>query len=221
MAKLEWDKTGERLFETGVSNCALYLMGEDGAYLPGVAWNGVSGIDENPSGAEASAVYADNTKYLNLYSLEEYKATIKAYTYPDEFAKCNGEAELLTGLHFGQQSRQTFGLVFKTNVGNDIVGSDYGYKLHIVYGLRAGTTSKSHNTINDSPEAEEMSWELSSTPINAEVNGVSYTNISTITIDSTAFADESGKSKLTALEDQLFGENPTLLLPAAVYAALK
>ena len=221
MAKLVWDTVGERLYETGVSNVALFVVSDTktGTYGNGVAWNGVTSIEESPSGAEANALYADNTKYLNLYSVEEFAASINAYMYPDEFAACNGEAALLSGaMLIGQQSRKKFGLVYKTKIGSDTDDS-FGYKLHILYGLKAGVTSRTHSTVNDSPEAEEMSWELSATPITATVNGVDYTNIYTIVVDSTA----ADTTKLKALEDIIYGTEsaePKLPLPAEVYAAL-
>ena len=204
--KLEWDKTGERLYETGVEQCALYVQSDSGTYPKGVAWNGISEIDENPSGAEESAVYADNMKYLSLYSAETMGGTINAYTYPDEFGECIGEAELATGAYIGQQTRKAFGLAYKTKIGNDVKADAYGYKLHLVYGARASVSEKTYNTINDSPEAMSLSWEYSTTPVN--VTGHKPTAI--LTIDST----KCDATKLAALETILYGsENADARLP--------
>ena len=195
--KLVWDNVGERFYETGVKNCALYLQNTDGSYPKGVAWNGISAINESPSGAEASPIYADDTKYLNLISNEELSASIEAYTYPDEFAECDGSAEIATGITIGQQPRKAFGLAYKTTLGNDIVGNEYGYKLHLLYGCKAAPSEKAYSTINDSPEAITFSWEISTTPVN--VKGFKPT--SNLTIDSSKVAPE----KLAALEAILFG----------------
>lgn len=204
--KLEWDKTGERLYETGVEQCALYVQSDTGTYPKGVAWNGISEIDENPSGAEESAVFADNMKYLSLYSAENMGGTINAYTYPDEFGECIGEAELTKGAYIGQQTRKAFGLAYKTKIGNDVKADAYGYKLHLVYGARASISEKTYNTINDSPEAMSLSWEYSTTPVN--VTGHNPTAI--ITIDST----KCDPTKLAALETILYGsENADARLP--------
>ena len=195
--KLVWDNVGERFYETGVKNCALYLQNTDGSYPKGVAWNGISAINESPSGAEASPIYADDTKYLNLISNEELSASIEAYTYPDEFAECDGSAEIATGITIGQQPRKAFGLAYKTTLGNDIVGNEYGYKLHLLYGCKAAPSEKAYSTINDSPEAITFSWEISTTPVN--VKGFKPT--SNLTIDSSKVDPE----KLAALEAVLFG----------------
>ena len=204
--KLEWDKTGERLYETGVEQCALYVQSDDGIYPKGVAWNGISEIDENPSGVEESAVFADNMKYLSLYSAENMGGTINAYTYPDEFGECIGEAELAKGAYIGQQTRKAFGLAYKTKIGNDVKADAYGYKLHLVYGARASVSEKTYNTINDSPEAMSLSWEYSTTPVN--VTGHKPTAI--LTIDST----KCDPTKLAALETILYGsENADARLP--------
>ena len=204
--KLEWDKTGERLYETGVEQCALYVQSDVGTYPKGVAWNGVSEIDENPSGAEESAVYADNMKYLSLYSAENMGGNINAYTYPDEFGECIGEAELAKGAYIGQQTRKAFGLAYKTKIGNDVKADAYGYKLHLVYGARASVSEKTYNTINDSPEAMSLSWEYSTTPVN--VTGHKPTAI--LIIDST----KCDPTKLAALETILYGsENADARLP--------
>lgn len=199
--KLVWDNVGERFYETGVKNCALYLQNTDGSYPKGVAWNGISAINESPSGAESSPIYADDTKYLNLISNEELSASIEAYTYPDEFAECDGSAEIATGITIGQQPRKAFGLAYKTTLGNDIVGNEYGYKLHLLYGCKAAPSEKAYSTINDSPEAITFSWEISTTPIN--VKGFKPT--SNLTIDSSKVAPE----KLAALETVLFGSEST------------
>lgn len=204
--KLEWDKTGERLYETGVEQCALYVQSDSGTYPKGVAWNGISEIDENPSGAEESAVFADNMKYLSLYSAENMGGNINAYTYPDEFGECIGEAELAKGAYIGQQTRKAFGLAYKTKIGNDVKADAYGYKLHLVYGARASVSEKTYNTINDSPEATSLSWEYRTTPVN--VTGHKPTAI--LTIDST----KCDPTKLAALETILYGsENADARLP--------
>lgn len=210
MAKLVWDKTGERFYETGVKNGALYVYDStQKKYGTGVAWNGLTAVTESPSGAEATALYADDIKYLNLLSTEEFGATIEAYTYPDEFAECDGSAELSNGVMIGQQKRKTFGLAYKTTLGNDTDGNDYGYKLHIIYGCLAAPSEKAYATINDSPEAITFSWEVTTTPV--EVTGHKPT--ASITIDST----KADKAKLTKLEAKLFGDDsegtPTLPLP--------
>lgn len=200
MAKIVWDKTGDHFYETGVKNCVLYIPTE-GVYSKGVAWNGITAITESPSGAEATALYADDIKYLNLYSVEEFGATIEAYTYPDEFAECDGSAELVAGVKIGQQARKPFGLCYRTTIGNDTDGNDHGYKLHIIYGAMASPSEKSYNTINDSPEAVTFSWELTTTPVN--VAGAKPT--ASITIDSTKVDDQ----KLAALEEVLYGKDGT------------
>lgn len=200
MAKLVWDKTGEHFYETGVKNCVLYLP-TAGVYSKGVAWNGITAITESPSGAEATPLYADDIKYLSLYSVEEFGATIEAYTYPDEFAECDGSAELVAGVTIGQQTRKTFGLCYRTSIGNDTDGNDHGYKLHIIYGAMASPSEKAYATINDSPEAITFSWELTTTPVN--VSGAKPT--ASITIDSTKVDAE----KLAALEEILYGKDGT------------
>lgn len=197
MAKITWDATGERLYETGVKNAVLYLLGESGTYDSGVAWNGLTAVTESPSGAEATALYADDIKYLSLYSTEEFGATIEAYTYPDEFAECDGSASLVEGVQVGQQDRKTFGLCYRTTLGNDVKGNDYGYKLHIIYGAKASPSEKAYATINDSPEAITFSWEVTTTPVSV----ADMKPTATIVIDST----KVDPSKLSALEDILYG----------------
>lgn len=200
MPKLVWDKTGERLYETGVKQCVLYLP-TNGVYNKGVAWNGITAVNENPSGAEATALYADDSKYLNLYSVEEFGATVEAYTYPDEFAECDGSAEIAKGVMVGQQTRKTFGLCYRTTIGNDVDGNDHGYKLHIIYGAMASPSEKAYSTINDSPEAMTFSWELTTTPVT--VTGKKPT--ASIVIDST----KCDPQKLAALEAILYGKDDT------------
>lgn len=204
MSRLTWDNTGERYYETGVKQGVLYPIQSDGKYSLGVAWNGLTAVTESPSGAEATALYADDIKYLNLISNEEFGATVEAYTYPDEFAECDGSASLADGIMLGQQKRKTFGLCYKTTVGNDVDGNDYGYKLHLIYGCLAAPSEKAYATINDSPEAITFSWEVSTTPVNV----AGFKPTSQITIDSTKIA-EGKKAKLTELEDILYGKNGT------------
>lgn len=200
MSKLKWDQTGERFYETGVKNGVLYIP-TGGVYSKGVAWNGLTAVTESPSGAEATPLYADDIKYLNLISTEEFGATVEAYTYPDEFAECDGSAELATGVYIGQQPRKTFGLCYKTTLGNDEDGNSYGYKLHLIYGAKAAPTEKAYATINDSPEAITFSWELTTTPV--EVTNAKPT--ASLTIDST----KVDPVKLAALEDILYGKDGT------------
>ena len=198
MPRLTWDATGERIYETGVRNGVLYVS-ENGAYPKGVAWNGLTAVTESPSGAEATALYADDIKYLNLISAEEFGATVEAYTYPDEFAQCNGEASLVEGVTIGQQPRKTFGMAYRTVVGNDTENENHGYKLHLIYGAVAAPSEKAYATINDSPEAITFSWELTTTPVS--VKGFKPT--ASLTIDST----KVDPVKLAALEDILYGKD--------------
>ena len=216
MSKLVWDQTGERYYETGVKNGVLYVQGEGGTYQNGVAWNGLTAVTESPSGAEPTTLYADDMKYLTLMSAEEFGATIEAYTYPIEFNQCNGEAEIATGVIVGQQDRKSFGLCYRTTVGNDVDGNAYGYKLHIIYGAKAAPSEKAYAAINDSPEAITFSWELTTTPINVE----GFKPTANITIDST----KVDASKLTALEAILYGsesENARLPLPGEIITLMK
>ena len=200
MAKLIWDVVGDRLYETGVRQGVLYPM-SNGTYPKGVAWNGLTAITESPSGAEPTPLYADDIKYLNLLSAEEYAATVEAYTYPDEFAECDGSATLASGVTIGQQPRKTFGLCYRTVLGNDTENDNHGYKLHIIYGAMAAPSEKAYASINDSPEAITFSWELSTTPVN--VTGFKPT--ASITIDSTKVAE----GKMAALEKVLYGDGDT------------
>ena len=201
MSKLIWDNTGERLYETGVDRGVLYPIQEGGLYTKGVVWNGLTAITESPSGAEATPLYADNIKYLNLVSAEDFGCTIEAYMYPDEFAECDGSAELATGVYAGQQDRKVFGLCYRTILGNDTDSNGHGYKLHLIYGCLASPSEKSYSTVNDSPEAITFSWEAKSTPVN--VSGFKPT--ASLTIDSTKVNAE----KLANLEKVLYGSEST------------
>ena len=208
MSKIVWDAVGEHTFETGVRNGVLYLKDAEGAYSNGVAWNGLTSVSESPEGAEPTDLYADDIKYLTLMSAENFKATIEAYTYPDEFEECDGSATIANGVVIGQQTRKPFGLCYRTAIGNDTDGNEHGYKLHIIYGCQASPSEKQYSTINDSPEAVTFSWEVNTTPVN--VNGKKPT--ATLIIDST----KADKAKLTALEAILYGseqDEPRLPLP--------
>lgn len=200
VGRLVWDKTGERFYETGVDRGVLYPMGTGGNYAAGVAWNGLTAVTESPSGAEATAIYADNIKYLSLMSAEEFGATIEAYTYPEEFAQCDGSASIATGVTIGQQARKTFGLCYRTVLGNDVDGNDHGYKLHIIYGAMASPSEKGYATINDSPEAITFSWEVTTTPVNV----AGFKPTACITIDST----KANPTDLATLEEILYGKDP-------------
>lgn len=201
MAKLEWDKVGEHFYETGVDHAVLYLRDTAGKYTKGYAWSGVTSISESPSGAEASAQYADNQKYLTLISAEEFGMTIEAFTFPSEFDECNGEVEAAEGVRIGQQKRSTFGLSYRTKVGNDVDGQDKHYKLHLVYGCTASPSERAYATVNESPEAMTFSWEISTNPEN--VTGQKPTSL--ITIDSR----EADPEKLKQLETMLYGGDDT------------
>lgn len=214
--RLVWDKPGERLYETGVDRGVLYPIQDGGAYSKGVAWNGLSAVSESPSGAEASPIYADNIKYLNLMSAEEFGATVEAYTYPDEFAECDGSATLAQGVYVGQQTRKLFGMSYRTLVGNDLENTDYGYKLHLIYGCMASPSEKGYNTINDSPEAISLSWEITTTPVSVE----GFKPTACVIIDST----KADATKLAALEAILYGSEeaePRLPLPDEVAQIMK
>lgn len=201
MSKIVWDKTGERFYETGVKNGVLYPLDAQGTYSKGVAWNGLTAVTESPSGAEATALYADDIKYLNLISNEEFGATIEAYTYPDEFAECDGSATLAKGVAIGQQTRKTFGLCYRTTLGNDAQGNDYGYKIHIIYGALAAPSEKAYASINDSPEAITFSWEVTTTPVSVD----NFKPTASLVIDST----KADAEKLSKLEDILYGKDGT------------
>lgn len=212
MAALVWDKTGERRIETGVDHCALYVYDPSAKkYKSGVAWNGITAISEKPEGAEATDLYADNIQYLTLISAEKLKATIEAYTYPEEFEECDGSATLSKGIKIGQQDRKTFALVYRTKIGDDLAGQDKGYKLHFIYGCKASPSEKGYKTVNDSPEAISFSWDISTTAINvAGFKPTALLTISSLDVDAT---------KLKNLEEKLFGKDgagalePTLMLP--------
>lgn len=217
MAELKWDQVGERTFETGVDHGVLYEPDNTGEYGKGVAWNGLVTVTESPSGAEPSPQYADNIKYLNLTSPEEFGATIEAFTYPEEFEKFDGAASPSAGVSLGQQRRGTFGFSYRTRLGNDVDGTDHGYKLHLIYGCQAAPSEKGYSTINDSPEAMTLSWEITTTPVEVgEVGGVEYKPVASITIDSTKVAADD----LAALEAQLYGKGTeteaSMPLPADV-----
>lgn len=198
MARLEWDKTGERLYETGTDRGVLYVA-SNGTYPTGVAWNGLTGVDENPSGAEANAQYADNIKYLELRSAEDFGATVTAYTYPDEFEQCDGSAEPTEGMYIGQQARKMFGMSYRTKIGNDVDGNEHGYYIHLIYGATASPSQRSYKTVNDSPEPIEFSWEVTTTPVN--ITG--YKPVAHIRINST----KADPEKLAVLESVLYGAN--------------
>lgn len=209
MAKLVWDKVGERLYETGVSKGVVYEQAADGSYSKGEAWNGLTAVNESPSGGEPTPLYANNHKYLELMSDEDFGFTVEAYTYPDAFAKCNGESDLAPGVSVTQQERKPFGFTYQSIIGNDTTGRSHGYKIHLVYGCKAKPSERNHNTVNNDPEAETMSWECSTTPI--DVPGMTNP-CAHIVVDSTKVASV----QLTALEAKLYGsENgePTLPLP--------
>ena len=226
MAKLTWDGTGDRLYETGVRNGVLYPVDAQGTYSVGVAWNGLISVTESPSGAEATALYADDIKYLNLMSAEEFGATIEAYTYPDEFMECDGSVAITTGATIGQQNRKLFGLCYRTVIGNDVDGQEHGYKLHIIYGCLASPSDKEYGTIDDNPDAITFSWEVTTTPVPVVIgtgaNAVTYKPTATVIIDST----KVDAAKLTALEDILYGTDgqsgstARLPLPAEIVSTL-
>lgn len=212
MSALVWDQTTQKLYETGVDRGVLYPVSNN-AYGTGVAWNGLTAVNESPSGAEPSDIYADNIKYLTLRSAETFGATIEAYTYPDEFAECDGSATVATGVTIGQQTRKSFGLCYRTLIGNDTDGQDHGYKLHLIYGCTASPSEKSYQTVNDSPEAITFSWEVSTTPVNVE----GHKPTAQLIVDST----KVDAAKLATLEAQLYGgesSEPKLPTPSEVIA---
>lgn len=216
MAKLVWNEAGKRLYETGVDRGVLYVSDGNGGYKKGVVWNGLVSVNESPSGAEATPLYAGNVKYVELMSNEEFGASIEAYTYPEEFEQCDGSAELADGITIGQQPRKSFGLCYRTKIGNDTAGDEHGYKIHLIYGAKAAPTEKSYTTINDSPEAITFSWEITTTPI--EVAGHKPT--ATLTIDSTKVTPTT----LTAIEKKLYGDTATeatLPTPAEILALIE
>ena len=197
MAKLVWDQAGQKFFETGVSNGVLYVSDGQGGYLKGVAWNGLTSVAENPSGAESNPVYADNIKYLNIISAEEFGATIEAYTYPDEFMECDGSAQVVAGVNIGQQARKSFGISYRTRIGNDVAGDNLGYKIHVIYNCQAAPSGKTYSTVNESPEAITFSWEVTTTPVPVE----GFRPTATVVFDSTKLDAE----KMTAVENALYG----------------
>lgn len=215
MPKIVWDAVGEHLYETGVDRGVLFVCDDTGAYGNGVAWNGLVSVSESPEGAEANPFYADNIKYLNLISIEEFKASLEAYTYPKEFEVCDGSAELAPGITIGQQNRKTFGLAYRTLLGNDVAGNSYGYKIHLIYGAVAAPSEKAYTSINDSPEPITLSWELSTTPV--PVTGHNPT--ASLVIDSTAV----GEGVMAQIEDLLYGtasEEATLPMPDEILALI-
>ena len=219
-SKLEWDATGEHFYETGVKMGVLYPQ-SGGAYPKGVVWNGLTAVTESPSGADANAIYADDSKYLELRAAEEFGATVEAYTYPDEFAVCDGSAEPTPGVRIGQQGRQPFGLCYRTILGNDDKRDEYGYKIHLIYNATASPSERSYQTVNDSPEAITFSWEMTTTPV--AVTG--YKNTACLTIDATKYKDgDTYDPKLIALEEILYGKGETdarLPMPDEVISILK
>lgn len=223
MSKLVWDAVGERYYETGTKKGVLYPM-VNKAYPAGVAWNGLTSFSASPDGGEANDIYADDIKYLTLRSTENFGGTIEAYTYPDEFAECDGSAWVIPGVKVGQQSRKTFGFSFVSTKGNDTENDSYGYIIHLVWGATAAPSEKAYSTINDSPEAITFSWEISTVPTEVgTINGVSYKPFAHMEIDSTKFTETATKAKLKALEDKLYGtdENePYLPMPAEVISTL-
>lgn len=213
MPKLKWDEVGTRLFETGTRNGALYLQKEDGTYDKPVAWTGLRKVTEQPDGAEETPLFADDIKYLSLFSAENFKGTIGAYTYPDEFSLANGEAEIGTGVTIGQQTRRAFAFVYRTVLGNDVKGNNYGYKLHVVYGVRVQPSEKEYESVNDDPSAVEFEWDFVTTPVAVEGYGAT----ATVVVDSTTVPAD----KMKALEAALFGDDATegkLLMPSEIIA---
>lgn len=213
MARLIFDEVGKRFYETGVDRCVLYLQDKQGAYPLGVAWNGITEIQQNPSGAESNKQYADNIDYLNLISKETFGGSIASFTQPDEWAQCDGSVEPVAGIRMGQQTRKSFGLSYRTQIGNDIEGSDYGYKIHLIYNAKATPSERSYSTMNDSPEALNPSWTIDTTPVNVP----GYKPTSHLEIDST----KVDKAKLAAFEDIILGSestDPRLPLPEEVIA---
>lgn len=216
MAKLQWDEVGKRFYETGVDRGVLYIPNEQGKYIKGVAWNGLTAVNQQPEGGEDNPQYADNIEYLNLTSAEKFKATIEAYTYPVEFEECDGTRSVASGVIIGQQTRKPFGFSYRTLIGNDTQGTDHGYKIHLIYGAKAAPTEKSYSTVNDSPEAITFSWSVSASAV--PVPGFKPTAI--LTIDSREISEEG----LAALEGALYGDNskePNLPLPEDIFKMLQ
>ena len=201
MARIVWDNTGEKIYETGCDRGVLYVSNGEGGYKTGVAWNGLTSVTENPTGAESTALYADNIKYLNMLSSEDFGATIEAYTYPDEFMECDGSASVTPGVVIGQQNRTTFAMCYRTLKGNDVAGTALGYKIHIIFNATASPSSKAYSTVNESPEAMTFSWEVSTTPVPVE----GYKPTASIVIDST----KVDRAKLSQLEEKLYGGSAT------------
>lgn len=232
MAKLLWDQTGERRYETGSKMGVLYLQNASGGYPSGVAWNGLTGVSDNPTGGDATKLWADDMKYLTMRSAEEFGFTIRAYQSPDEFDVCDGSVQVLSGVSFGQQNRQAFGFCYRSVIGNDVKLNDYGYKLHLYYGCTASPSSREHTTVNDNPDAIEMSWDCETNPVATTVkdgNGIVLKPVCTIEIDSTAFTESTPRANLDALEAKLYGTDTsgstegtiaTLPLPDEVYTTL-
>ncbi len=205
MAALVWDKESERLYETGVDHGVLYVKDSNGNYGTGVVWNGLTAVNESPEGGEPNPLWADNIKYLNLMSAEEFGGSIEAYTYPDEFMECDGTKQLVAGVYVGQQSRKEFGLCYRTKIGNDTDGEDHGYKIHLVYGCLASPTDKGYETINDSPNAITFSWDFTTTPVACE----GMKPVSHLVIDSTKFTEQAAKAKFDAFLETLYGNDET------------
>lgn len=224
MAVLKWDQPGDRKYETGVDRGVLFVQEANGTYGKGVAWNGLTGVTETPSGAEETKLYADNMKYLSLRSAEEFGGTIEAYTYPDEWQACDGSASIAGGVHVGQQSRRAFGLSYRTNVGNDVELSDHGYKLHLVYGATVSPSERAYATINDSPEAITFSWEFTTTPIEIPETVGDFKPTAILTVDTTELKNGKNNTALKALEALLYGtanEDASLPLPEDVFDLFK
>ena len=221
MASIVWDPAGQKLYETGVDQGVLYLQNADGTYGVGEGWNGLTNVTETPSGAEETKLYANNKKYLAMRSAEDVGGTIQAYTYPKSWEECDGSKEIATGVHITQQARRAFGLTYRTRVGNDVKGDDYGYKLHLIYNATVSPSERAYATINDSPEAIQFSWEFATTPVDIPKTIGDFRPTSCLTINSTELTTEEGKANLKALEDMLYGtENTDPKLPsiAEVYA---
>lgn len=233
MSALIWDKDDERFYQTGIDKVALYVM-DNGVYGEGVAWSGVSGITETPGGGESNKIYADNIEYLNLISNETMEGTITAYFSPEEFDVCDGQASPVAGVNFGQQGRKSFGLAYRTKIGSNQDGDSHGYMIHLLYNCKASPSERTYNTVNESPEAAEMSWPISMTKtVVGKINDVEYKPLCLITINSTKFTSVNAKAALKAFEDQLWGRDadesatppvtaltPTLPTPAQVISQL-